>query len=40
MELKKLTEKVIGCARAVHRALGPGFLEGIPNFLSSLFKCP
>lgn len=29
MELEKLTEKVIGCAIAVHRALGPGFLEGI-----------
>ena len=23
----KLTEKVIGCAIAVHRALGPGLLE-------------
>ena len=29
MELEHLTEKVIGCAINVHKALGPGFLEGI-----------
>lgn len=28
-ELNQLTERVIGCAIAVHRALGPGFLEAI-----------
>jgi len=26
---KELTEKIIGCAIAVHRALGPGYLESI-----------
>jgi GxxExxY protein len=25
--LKELTERIIGCAIAVHRALGPGLLE-------------
>ena len=29
LELQDLTERVIGCAIAVHRTLGPGFLEGI-----------
>lgn len=29
MELEELTEKVIGCAITVHKALGPGFLESI-----------
>lgn len=29
MELEELTGRVIGCAIAVHRALGPGFLESI-----------
>jgi GxxExxY protein len=27
METDKLTEKIIGCAIAVHRRLGPGLLE-------------
>lgn len=27
MELNDLTEKIIGCAITVHRALGPGLLE-------------
>ena len=27
MENKKLTEKIIGCAINVHKALGPGLLE-------------
>lgn len=27
MELNEITEKVIGCAIKVHRALGPGLLE-------------
>ncbi len=27
MELNDLTEKIIGCAIKVHRALGPGLLE-------------
>jgi GxxExxY protein len=26
-QLKELTERIIGCAIAVHRALGPGLLE-------------
>jgi GxxExxY protein len=29
MELEELTERVIGCAIAVHRTLGPGFLESL-----------
>ena len=29
LEFEELTERVIGCAIAVHRTLGPGFLEGI-----------
>ena len=29
MELKDLTEKVIGCAITVHKTIGPGFLESI-----------
>jgi len=29
MELEELTGRVIGCAIAVHRELGPGFLETI-----------
>lgn len=29
LELEELTERVIGCAINVHRALGPGFLESI-----------
>lgn len=28
-ELNQLTERIIGCAIAVHRAPGPGFLEAI-----------
>jgi len=27
MEDEALTQKIMGCAMAVHRALGPGFLE-------------
>lgn len=27
MELNEITEKIIGCAIKVHRALGPGLLE-------------
>src|SRR5580765_985672 len=27
MELNEITEKIIGCAITVHRALGPGLLE-------------
>jgi|SRR5690606_14655556 len=27
MELNEVTEKIIGCAISVHRALGPGLLE-------------
>ena len=27
MELNEITEKIIGCAINVHRALGPGLLE-------------
>lgn len=29
MERGDLTEKIIGCAMAVHRTLGPGFLESV-----------
>jgi GxxExxY protein len=29
MEHEKLTETIIGCAMAVHRTLGPGFLESV-----------
>ena len=29
LELEDLTSRVIGCAIAVHRELGPGFLESI-----------
>jgi GxxExxY protein len=29
MELENLTQKIIGCAMAVHQALGPGFLESV-----------
>ena len=27
MEINSITEKIIGCAIKVHRALGPGLLE-------------
>jgi GxxExxY protein len=28
-EINELTQKIIGCAIAVHRRLGPGFLESV-----------
>ncbi len=29
MEHEELTQKIIGCAMIIHRALGPGFLESV-----------
>ena len=29
MDINALTERIIGCAYAVHKALGPGFLEKV-----------
>jgi GxxExxY protein len=40
MELNDLTEKIIGCAIKVHRALGPGLIESVYEvcLIHELFK--